>query len=66
MFNRVDQLIDFEEFLQLRCTEMLLINNSNGKLEKNTSTAALTQTGRSSFAGPGVDRAGETIPTQSF
>ena len=33
MFNRVDQLIDFEVFLQLRCTEMLLIYNSNGKLE---------------------------------
>ena len=33
MFNRVDQLIDFEAFLQLRCTEMLLIHNSNGKLE---------------------------------
>ena len=33
LFNRVDQLIDFEVFLQLRCTEMLLIYNSNGKLE---------------------------------
>ena len=33
MFNRVDQLIDFEVFLQLRYTEMLLIYNSNGKLE---------------------------------
>ena len=33
MFNRVDRLIDFEVFLQLRCTEMLLIYNSNGKLE---------------------------------
>ena len=33
MFNRVVRLIDFEVFLQLRCTEMLLIYNSNGKLE---------------------------------
>ena len=33
MFNRVDQLIDFQVFLQLRYTEMLLIYNSNSKLE---------------------------------
>ena len=33
MFNRVDQLIDFQVFLQLRYTEMLLIYNSNGELE---------------------------------
>ena len=26
-------MIDFEVFLQLRCTEMLLIYNSNGNLE---------------------------------